>query len=150
MTNQKNLLVSLCKESIRQKIERMRVLIQEAQQSANEETKSTAGDKYETARAMAQLEIEKYASQLSELQKQSLELEKINTSVLRDRIGPGSLVETSNGNFLITVNAGEFEVGGRKFYAVSQQSPIAQKMSGLTTNDSFAINGRTYTIVSLE
>ena len=34
--------------------------IENAQQAANEETKSSAGDKYETTRAMMQIEIENF------------------------------------------------------------------------------------------
>lgn len=150
MSKLKILLFDLCRESILHKIERLQMLIHEAQQSANEETKSSAGDKYETGRAMAQLEIEKYATQLAELQKQGQELQRISSATHHDRVGLGALVETTNGNFFVAVNAGEFVIDGKKIFAVSPQSPIAQKMNNLSKDDSFTVNGRAYKIVSLE
>ena len=50
-----------------------------AQLSANEETKSSAGDKYETGRAMAQLEIEKNTAQLAEALKLKQMLKQISS-----------------------------------------------------------------------
>jgi sortase (surface protein transpeptidase) len=55
----KTRLHSLCVSYVGQRIETAQRAIAIAQASANEETKSSAGDKYETGRAMAQLEIEK-------------------------------------------------------------------------------------------
>ena len=49
-----------------------------AQQSANSETKSTAGDKHETARAMAQLEVEMLSKQLEEVNKSIAQLKRIH------------------------------------------------------------------------
>lgn len=150
MSSRKTILFSLCREAIQNKVDRLQALIQEAQQSANEETKSSAGDKYETGRAMVQLEIEKYAEQLNELQKQSFELEKVCTAPPQNTIGPAALVGTSHGAFLIAVNAGEFVLDGKKVYAISTQAPIAQKMIGLRQGDSFTMNGRAYLITSVE
>jgi hypothetical protein len=151
MTKTKNILFDLCRSSIRQKIAHLQELIQEAQQAANEETKSSAGDKYETGRAMVQLEIEKYAAQLNELHKQGSELEKISNAALDDRIiGPATVVETSGGNFFIAVNAGELVAEGTKYYAISTHAPIAQKMMGLAKDDSFSMNGKAYRIISCE
>jgi hypothetical protein len=63
-------LYQYCVEFIDKRIAGAREAIQIAQDSANEETKSSAGDKYETGRAMAQLEIEKNTTQLEEALKQ--------------------------------------------------------------------------------
>ena len=52
--------------------------MQAAQASANEESKSSAGDKHETSKAMMQLEIEKLGTQLKEAEELSADFEKIN------------------------------------------------------------------------
>jgi len=149
MTIHKQHLYDKCKESIRQRIQAVQKNIHEAQQSANEETKSSAGDKYETGRAMAQLEIEKFLSQLAELNKQNEELNRINLALSDDRIGPGSLVFTNQGTFFIAVNAGQIDVDGQKIFSVSPQAPISQKMFGLSAKDTFVLNGRSFTIFSV-
>ena len=149
MTIHKQQLYDTCKESIRQRIQAVQKNIHEAQQSANEETKSSAGDKYETGRAMAQLEIEKFLSQLAELNKQNEELNRINLALNDDRIGPGSLVFTNQGTFFIAVNAGQIDYDGQKIFTVSPQAPISQKMFGLLAKDTFVLNGRSFTIFSV-
>ncbi|HTF20983.1 MAG TPA: hypothetical protein VK658_23070 [Chryseolinea sp.] len=150
MTILKQSLYDACKQTIRQRINLLQQSIHDAQQSANEETKSSAGDKYETGRAMAQLEIEKFASQLAELNKQDQELSRINPGLQESHIIPGSLIHTNQGSFFIAVNAGEIVVDGRKIFTISPQAPIAQKMFGLSDRDSFVLNGRSFTISSIE
>src|SRR4051812_46127733 len=90
---------SACINSVQQKINLVQQSIQEAQRSANEETKSSAGDKYETGRAMAQLEIEKLTTQLTVLQRQMQELNRIGPTPPGSQITSGSLVHTDAGIF---------------------------------------------------
>lgn len=150
MTILKQSLFNACRESIRQRIRLVQESIREAQRSANEETKSSAGDKYETGRAMAQLEIEKLMSQSSELNKQDQELSRINPTIKEDRVCPGSLVYTDQGIFFIAVNAGQIDLEGQKIFTVSAQAPVSQKMFGLCAKDSFLLNGRSFVILSIE
>jgi len=146
----KRSLYDACKKSIQEKIEGVQRSIRDAQQSANAETKSSAGDKYETGRAMAQLEIEKFTFQLTELNKQDQELSRIDPRAQEGKIGLGSLVHTSEGVFYIAVNAGGIAIDGRHVFAVSPQAPIAQKMLGLSVKDSFVLNGRSFSITAVE
>ena len=74
--------------------------------SANEETKSSAGDKYETTREMIQQEIEKHSSSLAEAVKQKQFLQQITTGKRYEKIQPGSLVITDKNNFYIAISAG--------------------------------------------
>jgi hypothetical protein len=59
-------LIKACYDFINRRIETIQGVISAAQDSANDETKSSAGDKYETGRAMMQLEIENNSKQLTE------------------------------------------------------------------------------------
>ena len=54
---------SQCLLILNQKIEELNSALATATESANNETKSSAGDKHETARAMMQLEQEKLSLQ---------------------------------------------------------------------------------------
>lgn len=146
----KDSLYNACKASIRQKVDRVKMSIQEAQESANEETKSSAGDKYETGRAMAQLEIEKLGAQLTELYKQEEELGRVDHGLQESIISLGSVVYTNHGIFYIAVNVGEIIFEGRKVFAISSRAPIAQKMIGLSVGDAFTLNGRSFTIEAVQ
>lgn len=46
-------------EMANKRVDELKVALVDVQDAANNETKSTAGDKHETAKAMAQLETEK-------------------------------------------------------------------------------------------
>lgn len=139
-----------CRESLQRKIDEVHTAIRDAQQSANEETKSSAGDKYETGRAMAQLEIEKLSAQLSVLQNQMQEVVRTNPDVTSISVGVGSLVYTDQALFFIATNAGEFTVRGKKVFAISPQAPLAQKMLGRAAGEVINMNGRQFTINAIE
>lgn len=123
--------------------------IKDIQQSANEETKSSAGDKYETGRAMAQLEIDKHRTQLTEAVKMKQELLRIPVEENTQFIKPGSLVFTSRGNFYIAINAGQQQVDAQTFFTVSVASPIAQKLIGLKVGDAFMLNQQEFTLLKI-
>lgn len=133
-----------------------------AQESANEEGKSSAGDKYETGRAMAQLEIEKASTQLAEANKLKQALEQIsvdenNSSSHRTRkpsptetpgnrnpgtgdrftaiVKPGSLVTTNQGNYFIAIAAGKLIVDNKTWFAISAGSPLGEKLMGKKEGD---------------
>jgi hypothetical protein len=69
MTNLKKDLYTLCVNYAKTRIETAKQAIDDAQQSANEETKSSAGDKYETGREMMQQETDRNQAQLNEANK---------------------------------------------------------------------------------
>lgn len=124
--------------------------IQEAQHSANTETKSSAGDKYETGRAMAQLEIEKLSAQLAEALKLKHTLSQISPDIISPQVRTGSLVFTSRGNFYIAVHAGTHQLDNQSFFAISPDAPIAQKLMGLTTGDIVSLHHHEFTILELQ
>jgi hypothetical protein len=98
---------------------------------------------------MAQLEIEKNSTQLAEAfkLKRSLELIKIDKS--SDKVQPGSLVITNQGNFFIAISVGELVVEHITYIAVSAQSPVGAKLMGLQTEATFALGNRNYKINQL-
>jgi transcription elongation GreA/GreB family factor len=138
-----------CRVQVMKKIEASNAEIKALQNSANEETKSSAGDKYETGRAMAQLEIEKYSSQLAELSNQLSALNKIRIESTHTVAGFGSMVETSLFIYFISISVGEVSVDGSKVLVISPSSPIAKKLLGLKSGDSFDFNNRTIKILKI-
>lgn len=135
-----------CLEYIDQRIDAAKKAIQEAQASANEETKSSAGDKYETGRAMMQLEIEKNSTQLAESLKLKRALLEIKPEQSASSVQHGSLVITDSYNYYIAIGAGQFDVQGTMYQTISPVSPVGAKMLGLKTGDRFQMNGRWFTI----
>ena len=150
MSNLKAKIHSHCLQLIEERIHAIKKIIIEARMAANDETKSSAGDKYETGRAMMQLEQEKAATQLAEAQKTKLALTMISPDSSCQYIYPGALVTTITGQFYISVGLGMIEVEEIKLYAISPESPAGKAMKNLKSGDSYVLNGKTNTILAVE
>ncbi len=138
----KKLLQQKCVESIEQRMVNANEAIEMARQSANEEGKSSAGDKHETGRAMAQLEQEKAGKQLSELQTQLGILKRLNSEIVSTAVGLGSLVNTNSGHFYLAVAVGKIRVADNDYFAVSVNSPVGIALLGKKVGDEVMVNGK--------
>ncbi|HTK17931.1 MAG TPA: hypothetical protein VL442_00375 [Mucilaginibacter sp.] len=146
MTNLKKDLYALCVNYVKERIETAKQAIDDAQQSASEETKSSAGDKYETGREMMQQETDRNQAQLNEANKLLIALNQINVDTTSPSVAPGSLVITDNGKFYLSISAGALNLNGEGYFAVSPASPIGNKLMGRTTGDEFNLNGKNYKV----
>ncbi len=111
------------------------------QESLMTETKSSAGDKHETGRAMTQLEQEKLSRQLGETRKTLEGLRKIDPTQTNETIGFGSLVHTSRGAFFLSVGIGAVSVKKETVFCVTAGSPIGQQLLNKSAGDSIQLNG---------
>ena len=123
--------------------------IKQAQDAANNETKSSAGDKHETGRAMAQLETEKLTTQLSISLKTEEVLNQIDTKLAHTRGSLGSLIITGNGNFYLSVSLGKIIIDDKVFFAISSASPIGKILLTKKEKESFSFNGKSYLIETI-
>ena len=137
---------SLCLAYIEQRNATAQEALDMVTGSANEETKSSAGDKYETTREMIQQEIEKHSAAIAEAVKQKQLLQQISTGKRHEKIQTGSLVITDKNNFYIAISAGALLVEGKKYLAVSPSSPIAIQMIDKHTGDTFSFNNTTHVV----
>lgn len=138
-----------CAQLLDQKIDALNHSLQQVTESADNETKSTAGDKYETARAMMQMEQEKLGRQLKEILEQRSQLQKIDISLTHLTVAKGSLVLTDKGYLFISVGIGKVQADGETVIAISPLSPLGKKLIGLKPDDRIELNGTAYTIKSL-
>ena len=136
LNNLKEKLLAQCRALIVTKIDTTKSAIQLLQEAANEETKSSAGDKYETGRAMAQIEIENLNAQLNEQLKLLRTLEAIKQEK-SDHVTLGSAVVTTLDNYFLAVNVGKVTVDGIVYVTISTSAPLAQKLLGKTIGDTF-------------
>jgi len=133
--NIKTQLLQLCNQSLETRLQSVLAVIEDIKQSLQSETKSSAGDKHETGRAMLQLEREKAGHQLAEIEKTKQILSKINTESTYKKIGLGSVVYTTTSNYFISISAGELIVEDDMFYAISANTPIGQLLLGKSVGD---------------
>ena len=146
MVDLKKELYKQCLDYVLKRMEAAQVAITEAQNASNDDTKSSAGDKYETGRAMMQQEKDRNMVQLNEANKLKVALNNINTDHTSSVVDAGSLVITNNENFYLAVSAGMINLNNEKYYAVSPFSPIGLKLKGHKKGDEFLLNGKHYLV----
>jgi len=117
--------------------------MQSNQEALDSESKSSAGDKHETGRAMLQLEMEKAGQQLQEVEKMKLILEKIQSEFVTAVGSLGAVVKTTSGNYYLGVSVGKITVGPEDYFVISPSSPIGKLLLGKQEKDRFLFQGRT-------
>ena len=139
-------LLNACKTHIADRQTRINSHIESLEESLNSETKSSAGDKHETGRAMLQLEREKAGAQLLEVEKLLAVMSAINIEPVSTAVKQGSLVFTSQGNYFIAISAGKITLGKEDYFAISSATPMGKLLLGKKVNDIFVFNNREITI----
>jgi hypothetical protein len=109
--------------------------MQDSQESANNQEKSSAGDKYETSRAMGQIDRDMYAYQLLEAEKDmtiitNLEIDKINQV-----IKPGSVFEINSQLIFVAIGLGTILVNNNSVLVISYKSPLYEQLKFKTVGD---------------
>lgn len=139
-----------CSDWVNNSIEITQKAIHDAQDASNSETKSTAGDKHDTARSMMQLEVEKLAGQLTNSRKLKQALLKIDLGKKNNRGEFGALIYTSLNNYFISVSAGRTVVNDVEFYCISPSSPIGKLLAGKVEGEKFVVNSNVIEVLSIQ
>lgn len=137
-----------CKTILEERIESLSGEIQLLVEDIAEDTKSSAGDKYETSREMANMERQKLAEQLALNKKLLTMLNNLKTTTSA-KVQAGSLVETSTAIIFIGVSLGVIEVSKRKILAVSPGAPLAQLLLGKKEGEVVEFNRQVYEIFAI-
>ncbi len=114
------------------------------------ETKSSAGDKHETGRAMLQLEMEKASQQLAGISVMNQILAKIDASKTSKIAHLGSIIITDKANYFLSISAGKLTAFGKDYFAVSVSSPIGKILLGKKVNDTYLFNKMNYKVMLIK
>ena len=118
-------------------------------ESRQADTKSSAGDKHETARAMVDQELQQLNQQREKAQRNQSELQQL-TDAPCEVAARGAAVETERIIYFISISFGKLPVEGPKpVYALSPVSPAAQAMLGKRAQEAFEINGTKHVILAV-
>ena len=140
---------NLCAELLGDRLKVIQTTISNLQNSLQSETKSSAGDKHETGRAMLQLEREKTGQQLAEIQNLQKLLGKIDPTLVHEKAAIGSVVYTTDKNYYISISVGEIVVDDQKFYAISGVTPMAKLLIGKSKGDKIQFRSTTFVITDI-
>jgi len=146
MINVKEELYKACKLFIDDRLQTVFDRIANIQESLKSETKSSAGDKHETGRAMLQLEREKAGNQLAEIQKQQEQFSRVAIEGICDVARLGSVVITDKAAYFLAISVGAIIIDAKTYYAISPSSPIGKVLLGKKTDEMFTFSGVTQKI----
>lgn len=146
----KEQVLTLCFKSVHERIAQIEIAIHDANISITEDTKSSAGDKYETSREMIQQDLNRYQQQFLVANQDLAVLHKIvenpSDSPL---IGVGSLIKTDVGIYYLSISIGALKIENSTIYVLSASSPIGKVLIGKKTGDSIQFNGKEQKILAV-
>jgi hypothetical protein len=138
----KQVLLDVCLATLQTRIEVASAAMQSAQESANAEDKSSAGDKYETGRAMSQLDRDMNARQFEEAKSELSLAEKIPVTQCYNKVVKGAVALTDECAFFLAVGLGIKEVQGRQVIFLSPAAPLAMELMNKKKGDFVLFKGK--------
>lgn len=142
-------LVGYMKELLDERLQVAWAAMEAAQESANDQSKSSMGDKYETSRSMGQLDRNMHARQYEQIRQERLILERIGGSEMPERAAIGSLIQTTAGWFFISVSLGRLQFESENLLAISSASPVGISLLGKKNGDKFSFMNKEHVISGL-
>lgn len=138
----KNRIINQLNEELESKIKLLNSDINSLKESKNNDTKSSAGDKYETSREMAQIELNKLETLLNKTKSLKNELSKIDSNSQLTKIDIGAVVMSNQENFFISIPMVKIEIDGVIFYPISLESPLGIELKGKISGDKIKFRDR--------
>lgn len=146
MRNLKEDLFEACTLFVNRKLKNIEEIMLANRMGLENESKSSAGDKHETGRAMLHLEMEKASQQLEVVSAMKDVLKRMDIKATSDHARLGSLVDTNQGCYFLSISAGELNIDHKDYYAVSASSPIGALLLGKNQGDELMLGAKTIQI----
>ncbi len=142
-------LLRKCSAHAEARIDAIQMSMDTIHESKLAETKSSAGDKFETGLAMMHAEEQKLKTQMHHAKNDLETLAMLANRAASDQIGPGNLVSTSQGHYLIAIGVGKVKIEDAVYYCISADSPIGAKLLDKIVGDQIEFNGRVINILGI-
>lgn len=139
-------LLAECKKYVNQRIENARQAIASVSDAAAADTKSSAGDKFETTREMMQHELNRHRQLLADAERMEAALDNLDIRLHTGSAKLGSLIETDRGIFFLTIGLGQLKIEGISYWIISPASPLGQLFIGLNAGEHVTFNDTAYEI----
>lgn len=121
----------------------------DAMEARNNDTKSSAGDKYETSRAMMQQEMDNAEKSIHQVKVFQNELRRLPLEEKSEQIISGSFVETDKGFYFVGLSLGKLEIQNHLVYAISTASPLGKMLLYKKQGEEVFLNNSKQTILRI-
>jgi transcription elongation GreA/GreB family factor len=145
----KSEIYAVCIQQQQQKLKELQNAIDKVQESIVGEDNSTAGNKFETARAMGQEELDRLNQTMNHAIRDMNILNQIDGEKPCDSAQLGALIETTRKKMYMSVGLGKITLGKETVFAISASSPIGQQLMGLEAGEMVSFAGKRETIKSI-
>jgi transcription elongation GreA/GreB family factor len=149
LTSLKYKLHQHCVELVQLQLDTIQTSLDQLMEAKNSETKSSAGDKYETGMAMIQNQEELYRRQQAEAKGRMNQLTAIDAERTLTAIDKGALVISNIGVFYLAVGIGKVTIDQKDVFVLSLESPLGKSLKGKRSGDIIVFNGKTAPIDSV-
>lgn len=138
-----------CKKYVGERIDNALQAIESARDAAADDTKSSAGDKFETTREMMQQELNRHQQLLADAQRMEQVINNMGVGMDDGPVKLGSLVATNHGIFFIAISIGQLQINGIPYWIISPGSPLGQRLIGTNVGQQVVFNGKIYQITGI-
>ena len=145
----KEALFNQCQSFVNKRLQTVEAVLSSNQKALQSETKSSAGDKHETGRAMLQLEMEKAGQQLAGITQMKVVLSKIDILKTSKNACLGSVIITAKVSYFLSISAGQLVVADKSYFAISVSSPMGKLLLGKQEKEVISFNGKTIEIIGI-
>ena len=128
----------------------LRKAISSIEESKLNETKSSAGDKFETGRAMMQMEQDKTESQLAILNLTKNKLKQISPDLKCSTAEIGAIINTDTNKYYISVSLGKILVDEVAYFAISPEAPLSKLLIGRKAGDKIRFRDKEILVLGIE
>lgn len=118
----------------------------QAQEAANQEEKSSAGDKYETGRAMGHLQKDMHTRQQAEHARELATLHQVKADILYSTVTPGAFIQCPGIGFFIAAGLGKQQLHDQTILFLSPAAPLAKTLQHKKPGDTFIFGGQSLLI----
>jgi len=137
----KKKLIEFAKSEVEKKINFLKNAINNAQKESASH-KGRMESRYDTFKEEAQAAVNSYRKQLFEMRQLLFFINEIPLEIT-DKIELGSIIETNENNYFISVGIlDSIDINGKKYLLISPESPIGQIFLGKKSGDEFEFRGR--------
>ncbi len=150
MSGLKQDLLNHCLSNIELRITRLEDEMEALKRSAESDTKSSMGDKYETGREMINLEKGKIVEQLNEAVRMRQALLSIDSDKGFDAGALGAMITTAQATYFMATSIGKVSLGDQDFFVISPLSPIGQQLLDKKVGDQINFAGKQIALLNIE
>ncbi len=152
MKDHKDIKALICKELetlLDARLVEAEAAIAAALDARNNDTKSSAGDKYETGREMIQIEINKSETQRGKALMLKKDLARIDLHKHYTKSEFGSLVITSQEKYFLSIGFGKLTLADETYVAISLGSPIGIVLQDKAIGAKVQFQGKEFVILEI-